>query len=184
MPSIIKRKAGGQHKVLPRNKGHPQLLVGIEYPYRFHGIVENCAICKRNGDRISEVYVLEYLKMVSVPMAVNHTNTFFTGICRGFEPARRLIERCVIDADRHGDVCSEDRERICLTVNRRGVRRGSRLRCDSDNRRVRNDRTWDRGRGIRKTSFPWIERHAGCHIGVAGNGWVSSSVRFSRFPGQ
>ena len=122
--------------------------------------------------------------MVAVPVTVDDAYSLFPGVCRGFEPTRRLIKRCVINADRHGDISAKDRERKCLTVNRRGVRRGSRLRSCSDNRWICNDRTVNRRRGISQTCFPRVERHPGRHIGAAGNGWVNGSGCFGRYFGR
>ena len=106
-----------QHDVLPRNKGHAKLFVGIEYPYRFYGIAEHRAICKRDRDRIPKVYILEYLKMVAVTVPVNNADAFFTGISGGLKPARRLIKRFIVNADRYGDVGPEDRQSESLAVN-------------------------------------------------------------------
>ncbi len=174
MPGIVKRVAGSQHEVQSRNEGYSQFFVGIKYPYRFHGIFKHCTICKRNCDRIPEVDVLEHLEMVTVSMPVDDADAFFAGIGGGLEPAWSLIKRFVVNADRHGYVCSKDRQREGLPVNRRGMRSGRGLRSRFCNRGIRYNRTGYRRRGVRRVGFARVDSLAGtvAGIGRCGNGIV------------
>ncbi len=99
MPGIVERIACGQHDMLPRNKGYSKFLIGIKYPYRFHGIVEHCAICERYCDCVPKVDILEHLKMIAVAVPVDDTDALFAGISGGFKPTGSLIKCFVINAD-------------------------------------------------------------------------------------
>lgn len=55
--------------------------------------------------------------MVAVTVPVDDANAFFTGISGGLKPARRLIKRFIVNADRYGDVGPEDRQSESLAVN-------------------------------------------------------------------
>ncbi len=55
------------------------------------------AICKRDRNRITEVYILQHLKVVAVPMTVDDAYALFAGISGGLKPAGSLVERFIVN---------------------------------------------------------------------------------------
>ena len=76
MPGIVERIASSKHQMLPRDSRDPKLLVGLQDFSGFNYICVSPAIRHRYEDRISIVYILKHLKVVSVPMTVHHTHAF------------------------------------------------------------------------------------------------------------